>query len=228
MDQDMRDGLKKLYEAPAPAGKRAFLRTMQPQPIRIRYMLWIQTAYISKCEWVLSAIFFCVVLFLSRHFEMAAFIAVIAMMPVLAAVSVSESMSSMTYGMKELEMSARFSVKSVILARMCILGTVNLIFACVCAVFLQGKYTCTVLYLMVPYLATVYLCLMIIRKIPGRDGVYACVGCSFGVSMAMIYLIFDHGMWIYQDRHIYVWFAAVVMLACMNWNEGRRMLFSFC
>ena len=107
MDQKMQEELKKIYAAPAPAGKRAFFRTVQPQPVRIRYMLWIQAAYISKCIWILSAVFFGIILFLSRYYEIALFVTVIAVMPLLAAGSVTESMRSFTYGMRELEMTAR-------------------------------------------------------------------------------------------------------------------------
>lgn len=224
MDRKIRDGLKKIYAAPEPVGKRAFFRSMQPQPVRIRYMLWIQAAYISKSAWLLSAVFLGVILFLSRYFDMIAFIAMIAMMPVLAAGSVSESVSSITYGMKELEMSARFSVKSVVLARLCILGTVNMIFAFTCAIFVQGRFMYTVLYLLVPYLAAVYLCLLVVRNIPGRDGIYACIGGSLGISMLAIYSIMSNYMWIYQERYIYVWIAAAAMLVYMDLKEGKHMI----
>jgi len=224
MDQRMREELKKIYAAPAPAGKRAFFRAVQPQPVRIHYMLWIQAAYISKCTWILAAVFFGIILFLSRYYEIALFVTVIAVMPLLAAGSVTESMRSFTYGMRELEMSARFSAKSVILARMCILGTVNILSAFFCALFVQGKYMCTVLYLLVPYLAAVYLCLLIVRIMPGRDGIYACTAGSFGLSMLAIGSILGKGMWIYEERHLYVWLAAAVLLACMSLKEGRRTL----
>ncbi len=83
---------------------------------------------------------------------------------------------------------------------------------------------CTVLYLLVPYLAAVYLCLLIVRIMPGRDGIYACTAGSFGISMLAIGSILRKGMWIYEERHLYIWLAAVVLLACMSLKEGRRTL----
>ncbi len=45
--------------------------------------------------------------------------------PFLALLLIAESTKSAIYGMNELEMSARFSLKSVVLARLIILGVFN-------------------------------------------------------------------------------------------------------
>ncbi len=225
MNKKMKDELKKLYEAPMPIRKRAFMRKLCPQPVSIRYMLWIQVSYISKWEWLISLILFGIIVFFSRMNEIVkVFIAVLAVMPVLAAGSVSESVRSVTYGMKELERSARFSVKSVVLARMCIMGVENFLFTCACALLIQGRFLHIIVYLLVPYLAAVYLCLVIVRKVSGSEGIFACIGCSIGISILTISSTVYNNTWIFHEQYIYVWAAAAVILIYMNLKQSRCMI----
>ena len=65
-----------------------------------------------------------------------------------AAFSFSDSSE---WGMSELEMSARFSLKSVVLARMVIVGIANIVLEMILALLAGGNLLETVLYLLVPY-----------------------------------------------------------------------------
>lgn len=223
MNHNMKEDLQRLYEAPKPAKKRIFLRQMHLQPMRIQHVLWIQISYISKWEWVLSASFFAVMTLLSLYDNERVFVTVLAMMPFFAAASVSESIRSQAYGMDELEMSARFSLKSIVLARMGILGTENLLVALIAALMLEGKVLQTMLYLLVPYLITVYGCLQIVRKISGKEGIYSCMFFSIIVIM-MLGVSYVHYSWIYRAQFLFVWAAIVFILLHMNYREGKRLV----
>lgn len=221
MDQKMKKELKRLYEAPEPVGKRAFFRELSPRPVSTGYMLWMQISYISKWEWICSGVFFGTVIILSYFYQTKALGIILAMMPFLAVAGVSESMRSVTYGMDELEMSARFSLKSIVLARMWIIGTENLALALVAGFFMKENFVQMVLYLMVPYLLTVYGSLLIVRHMPGREGIYACMGLSVVISMSILYSILSYD-WIYQEQFGFFWFLVVMALLYMDVKESRQ------
>ena len=211
-----------IYHAPPPKNKRSFLRRIKPQPMNLAYILYTQVSYISKLEWVVSVCLFVATVFMSCFFEPAVFSVALAWMPFLAVVGVSESMRSVTYGMEELEMAARFSLKSIVLARMGIVGIENMVFVLLCAAFVQGKLLLTMLYLLVPYLATVYASLLITRKSPGREGKYLCVAFSMVVSITACFGLADYA-WIYQERYNGVWVLSVMALVGFNYKESRRV-----
>lgn len=221
MNRRMKEQLKNLYEAPKPVGKRAFFRKLNPQPLCMGYVLWTQISYVSKWEWILSVVFFDVTVFISKYFETRVLSAVLAMMPFLAVASVSESMRSVTYGMEELEMTARFSLKSIILGRMGIVGIENLVLAFLAAYFIKEKLMQTVLYLLVPYLITVYGSFHLVRKVPGREGIYASFGFSVVVSMAVSVSILNYN-WIYKESYYGLWFITVAFLLYITFKESRR------
>lgn len=222
MNKKMQDELKKMYAAPIPAGKRNFFRKINPQPLCLRHIIWMQISYISKWEWIVSAILFGIVVFTSYYYEFFVLGIALAMMPLLAVFSVSKSVSSITYGMDELEMAARFSLKSIVLARMGVLGTENLILALAFALWIQGKFVCVVLYLLVPYLITVYISLYIVRYMPDKDGIYVCAAVSVAVSLCMINICYKSSF-IFQERFTSVWLAAFVLLVWMVFKESRKI-----
>lgn len=224
MNKKLRKELKQLYEAPKPPNKRAFFREMNMRPMHPWYIFQLQIRYISKWEWALSMAFLGIALIMSRYFDILALSVMLAMMPVLAASTVSESMRSVTYGMNELEMSARFSLKSIVLARMVVLGAVNLCLAVIFSILMHGEFFISIWILLVPYLFTAYAGLWAIRKIPGMEGIYLCMGISAAVSLALIYLSLDKQISLTQKEFRSLWLAAVIVLLYLNWNQGKKML----
>lgn len=221
MDRKMKEQLKEIYEAPKPSGKRAFFRKIELPPLKIGNILWMQWFYITKWEWIVSAILFGVAVVVGHLYREWVFITVLAMLPFLAVVSVSESVRSITWGMSELEMSARFSLKSVVLARMVIVGTANVVLEMILALLVRGNFLETVLYLFVPYLFTAYGSLILVRTIPGKDGIYACAGLGVLVSMMTEFSIIQYS-WIYQTRYEGFWFVVVCFIMYLITKEGKR------
>lgn len=221
MDRKIREQLNKIYEAPKPVRKRAFFRKTELPPLKIRQILWMQCFYITKWEWIVSAVLFAAVVVIGRIYREWMFPAVLAMLPFLAVVSVSESVRSITWGMSELEMSAKVSLKSVVLARMVIVGIANVILEMMLALLAGGNFLETVLYLFAPYLFTTYGSLILVRTISGKDGIYACAGLGALVSITMEFSILQYG-WIYQPRYTGIWFAGVCFIMYLMIKEGKR------
>ena len=218
MNQELQEQLKQIYSAPQPEHKREFIRNHSSRKISLWHMLGIQLAYISKKVWVISALLLAGVVFMSKTWEPRMLGFALALMPLLVLISVSESVRSIIYGMDELEMAARFSLKSIVMAKLGILGVENLVILMLAAVFIRGQFLPSTLYLLTPYLVTALGNLMLVRRIRGVEATYACTALAALVSLAQIYGTFTY-QWLYETRYVGIWGIAVVILFCMVIRE---------
>lgn len=225
MKRERMEQLRRLYEAPKPVGKRAFFRKMEQRPISISKMLWLQCACMPKWEWILAICVFAVILTLSHTGPQWMWGMALAMMPFLAVTGVSKSIRSVTYGMNELEQAARFSLKSIVLARMGIVGVENLVLTILFAAAVGEGIFQTALYLLIPYLVTTYGSLILVRKMPGKEGVYTCAGLAAFVIMAEFIVYMDYSWtWIFQVQYVYLWLLAAFILLALVVKESNRVV----
>ena len=121
----------------------------------------------------------------------------------------------MMYGMSEFEMSTRFSLKSIVLARMSILGLINFaviaILTPLCRIGNDFSLLRTGMYLMVPYLLTVNFSLWITRQVNSRETIYGCMCVAVIVSGINTGLHFVTDL-IYQEIYTGWWIALSVSL----------------
>lgn len=230
--KEIKTELIRFYEAPRPLKKQSFIQSirksvegsLESEPLNILHIFRVQLSYISKWTWLASIIFFTGALLTEYFFKGLFTSAVICMIPFLVVVSITESMRSVTYGMEELEMSARFSLKSVILARMGIMGIENMLLLLVLAGIAGGEIWRTVLYILVPYLTTSYGSFYIVRRISGREGSYVCAGLAVLVCTLMIGGIYFY-QWIFEIKYISLWAAAAAFFLVMTIKEGRNIIY---
>ena len=221
MNRINKEQLKKLYEAPEPTGKRAFFRGLELKPLNTGKILWMQCRYISWWEWILSVFVLGGTVILEFFYGKNVLGILLSVVPLFAVIGVSDSVRSVTWGMSELEMSARFSLKSIVLARMVVAGIVNAVLELLFAFLAGGDFGKNVLYLMVPFLISAYGSLILVRTIPGKDGIYACAGLGAFVSAMMEFSILQYS-WIYQTRYTGIWFAVVCLIMYLIIKEGKR------
>lgn len=218
MKRELKKALIELYEAPIPQKKQAFLKQIREPGISNRQFFLLQAGYIGKWVWLVSVIIFLGALFCGYYAEKNVLWVISAMMPFLAVTLITENIRSELYGMSELEMSSRFSLKSVLFARMGIIGMVHLVILCF-AVGFGGSQSgsslfCVGVYLLVPYLLTDVIGLWIVRKIHGKEAVYA----SFGVAVLIMLLpILDNCMFntLYQPG-VFGWWVALLIVLCVR------------
>lgn len=227
MNRYLKQELKQAFAAPLPDSqkKARFLRTLPRPPIRMRQFLLIQTAYLRKRVLVLSLLFLLPVLTGARQMEPDTLWAICALIPFLALLAVTESTRSVVYGMQEFELSTRFSLKSVMLARMSVLGLLDaFVLCCLIPFYAAGNKLSLLqagLYLLVPYLLTVNGSLWISRRFHGREALYGCLCAAVVVSMAScaIRLLAN---FIYQFSYMQWWLLFAVFLFGKTGQEIRR------
>lgn len=227
MNKQMKRSIQKAFEAPQPnqQEKTRFLKTF-PQPgISIWKFILTQATYLQKWTLLFSVLLLFPALTGAYHFEKNTLWIVSAFVPFLGLLAVTENARSMVYGMNEFEMSTRFSLRSVILARMEVLGVLDLLILCflipLCCIGNDFSLFQTGIYLLVPYLLTVTTGLWITRRFHSREAIYGCMSVTVLISGANmgLHLIAD---FVYQSSYISWWFVLSVLLV------GKMIYETYC
>lgn len=227
MNKQIKESIQKAFEAPKPnqQEKARFFRTLPQSQINIWQFILIQAAYLRKWTLFLSTLLLFPTLIGAYYIEKNTLWVISAFIPFLGLLVVTENTRSIVYGMNEFEMSARFSLKSVILARMGILGTLDFfVFCCLIPLCNIGNYFSlfqTGIYLLVPYLLTVNINLWITRRFHSKETVYSCMGVTVIISGANAGLHFIADF-VYQFSYIKWWSVLFVLLV------GRMIYEIYC
>lgn len=216
MNRALKQKLKKAFEFPAPnrQEKARFLRTLAKPQISMRQFVFAQITYLRKRVLALSLLLLVPALMGAHHMNPNTLWILSALIPFLGLLAVTESTRSAKYGMQELEMSARFSSKSVVLAKMSILGLLDgLVICCLIPLCRSGNLSLlqTGIYLLVPYLLTVTISLWFTRRLHGREAFYGCMCAAALVSMTNfgLHILAD---FLYQFTYIHWWIILSVFL----------------
>lgn len=225
--------LKKSFEPPEPLGKQHFLRNFNYPKASPLEVFAVQAGYIPKYVWIVLV--FPILLFLLFEY-LAGFHAesydviwyVSAFMPVLAVLAVTETFRSGVYGMVELEMTAKYNLPQILLMRMGILGTLDLllVFAVIPMVIRWGdvNFLQAAVYLLVPWECT---CLLAFQMEKYRKGsILGNIFCGVFVCMIEIFLG-NHGEFAYDVKKLPIWVLVFlglsVCLARQIWRIWREM-----
>ena len=225
MKQETKTYLQEAFAAPEPERKKDFLKSAVPVQISMFDFVKTQISYIRKRVWVVSVLIFALALMCVDCVGKESIWVISSLIPFIALCAVTESARSATYGMTELEMSARFSLKSVTLARMVSIGMLHLVILCVLIPVTGGTSYLPIfrtgIYLIVPYLLTSVLGLMVVRRLHDREIVYACMGCAVLVSLLCAYTR-NFLSWVYGEKYFIWWCALVMYLLVKVYREYKK------
>ncbi len=227
MNKQIKKSIQKAFEAPKlnQQEKARFLRTLPQSQINIWQFILIQAAYLRKWTLFLSVLLLFPALIGAYYIEKNTLWIISAFIPFLGLLAVTENTRSIVYGMYEFEMSARFSLKSVILARMGILGVLDFfVLWCLtplCSIGSHFSLFQTGIYLLVPYLLTVNINLWITRRFHSKETVYSCMSVAviIGGANAGLHFIADS---VYQFSYIKWWSVLFIFLV------GRMIYEVYC
>lgn len=229
-ERKLKEMLSAAYEPPEPKHKSEFIKKYRYNEISSVSFLLSQIRFIRKWVWAVSVVLFAGLVvsceFLIRR--QASVWLISALVPFIAVTAFAESTKSLTYEMDELEKATRFSVKSILLARMEIIGFFHLILFFVLSVIVRGytgiHFIRNGIYLLVPYLLTNFICMLFVRGNPrGAELIQiytkAAVFISAAIFIAERYLSF-----LYQERYFIWWMVAFVLLFAATVREyGGRI-----
>ncbi len=223
MDRRLKEELCRYYKVPKPQRKQEFIRQFGVRKMNMPYLVWMQAKYISKWIWLVS-VCLCVLIYAVTYVMEEKYVSVIyGLIPFLVMISVTESMRSYRYGMEELELSARFSLKSIVMARMAMLGVGNLIVLIVIVNVLGECAGYQILHVLTPYFLTAGGSLHIVRIIRGNENTFFCFLLAATISFLQMLL-----PWRFQEMfapgYVPMWAAAFVMGIIITVKESYRTI----
>ncbi len=227
MKREFREVLKEGFAAPDPERKQAFFKNLELERVRGVDFLVSQAGYIRKWVWGLSALVFAVAVLGAQVLQRNMIWCISAFMPLLAMALITETGRSQAYGMAEFELSTRFSLRSVVLARLCILGAADLLLICLLIPLVGidkgAGFFQTGVYLFCPYLLTAFSGLWVMRRVRSRDALYLCAGISAGVSMGNL-LLYTRCVWLFAEQNFIWWLAVLVLLGAGTGNQSYKTI----
>lgn len=219
--------LQQAFTPPPPTGKRNFLRQASCRQMTFGDFLHSQVRYLKKWIWCASASVFAIGILGAAVLSLNMVWVIASCSPILALTVLSENGRSERYQMEELELSTRFSLRSVLLARMTILGITNLLLLTLLLPLALLNNTLSPLavglYIVTPFLLTVQIGLAISRKVKGKDGLYACIGIAVIVSVS-ISLSHIQAPFLYLEQYIPWWFLTLTVLCIATTKHSVKMI----
>lgn len=214
MNKKLKKAIKEAFLAPAPRKKKEFLQSIPQPSFGTAAFLSYQASYIRRRIWAFDLFIFITALLAAGFMEQDTLWNVSALMPLLALTILTESGRSKAYGMAEFEMSTRFSLKSIVLARLGILGITNMLFL-ILLIPLAVRNNGTTLfqtgvYMLCPYLITTFFGLLAVRKIHGKESIYLCAGIA--VSVSFVSLILHQILPVVYKNYYFVWWVGFLFL----------------
>lgn len=220
--------LAEAFCPPPPDKKENFVASLPRQRISNARFLLIQAGYLPLWVWGVCLLPFPLLLLNAWLMAKSTLWMLSALIPFVAMSAVAENTRSALHHMAELEMASRFSLKSIVFARLGIVGTSHLLLLCVLAPFVSHSEKIALwqsgLYLLTPYLLTTFLSLICSRRLRGREALYACMGVSVMVSCLSIFLQ-EKMPFFYQKKFVFWWLAALLFLILPILWEYRQSIY---
>ena len=223
--------LKEICSTSEPEEKKAFFQELEDRgltsrrPVVINHgdFLLRQFLYVGKWIWLLSAVLLlCITGICYGNTGNYPF----ALTPLLAAGILVETGRSFRWKMAELEYTARFSLRSVMLARMFLVGIVEtaglLVVIWVVRPWFSYSLIRVFLYMMVPYLAASLLGSVYERKNRSDNNWGSIIICflSSGLFVAAPYYLSS----LYEERFTVIWTVAFILLVFSLVVSMRRWI----
>ena len=223
MNRKLKSELAEYFEAPAPEGKRAFVRQFGMPEISLCRMVLMQARYLSPVVWLASALVFGLAVGFAAIAQEKYVNVLYGCIPFLVLLSVTETTRSYRHGMEELEMSARFSLKSIMLARMFMLGLGNLVVLVALVLTLLGLGAGNGVHVFTPYFLTAGGCLCIVRRVRGTESMYLCFGLAALISGMSMYLPWRYAL-LFAPENLPGWVALCGVGIFFAVREGYRTI----
>lgn len=229
MNKKLKNEIQKVFEAPTPnqQEKMRFLKTLPKPKISMWQFILTQATFLRKSTLLISLLLIIPALLGTYYIDLNTLWVISSLLPFLALLAITESTRSSVYGMTEFEMSTRFSLKNVVLARLSILGSLDFIILCcvipLCHISSEISLFQTAIYLFAPYLLTINTNLWITRHFQGKESIYTCMSITVLISGLNASLHFI-AKFIYQFSYFNWWLLLVVILIAGMINEITRTI----
>lgn len=225
MSKKINDIIRLAYEPPEPLEKERFLAGFREAPIGHPEFVLRQFGFIKKRIWFLYSLMFAATLFIGTQAIKNAEEALwwfSAALPFLTIFLVTELSRSISCNMAELEMSCRYSLADIAVARSFIMGLSQLISIGIFAAVFHKTSGISILntgvYLLTPYLLSLILSMGVLRRAGAREKLYLSVASCCFVSAACLWIKYNCPF-VYEVGYISIWNIAFAVLVILTVYE---------
>ena len=226
MNRKLKENIAAAFDAPAPRRKTEFLSSINFLKVTLSDFILAQMGYIRKRVWLATLLAIAsalLILYTNVTENVLGFVwSVSSLLPFTVLAGITEIARSISYNMAELESSCKYSFSDVVLARLGIIGCINLLmFAIVIALFhIEGSIGVWRLgtYLFVPYLLSCALSLFTLNRLRSKENIYICGGISGFVSITNAFLSNQYQS-VFSDEYTLFWAIALCFL--LLWTAGE-------
>ncbi len=220
-DKKIKLAIKLAYELPESKRKKDLLMSLDTPRISLYEFFISQIKYIRKRTLFIQAItmLICLIALLSidKSNLKINYISILpSIIPFFVLTIATEIFRSISYNMMELEMSTRYSLGQIIIARTAILGSLNFIFFIFLLIFLKFKLEYSILslslYILIPFLLTCFGFLYVMNYIRNKNVNFYCAGISIFISLSN-FLLYNANYNIYNYLSLDFW---LILFACLT------------
>lgn len=233
MKNDMKQLLNDAFYAPEPKEKQNFLKNIRPREVSMLEMLLQQFSYIRVTVWLYALLLIAIAVLGSVYRVEQTTLVITMMMPFVAVASVLETRRSRKYGMSELEMATRFSLRSVVIARLLIVGLAAITVLCVVSPMIATTFgedvNVTAIHIVIPYFITMIIGLWLERSPLGRATEYGSIVVAFVISFLALVFYFNHPVFmssyteIIEKWGVFVALLLMVITAMEQWKTVNNV-----
>lgn len=220
---DVKRLLKNAYPLEPSERKAAFLRAYQPRQMNYRELLGLQFQYMGPQLTILYGYALTMRLGLIAHQDEALARLFAALMPVLALIALTGLGKSEKYGMAEMEMASRFSLRMLKILRLTLIGLAGAVsmaaVSCVLKIVTGVNLLCSFALACIPYLATTFFSMLLIRKWHSRKNIYGCAAIAVFVCLVSFW-----GVEILAGLSRGVLWASLLICALLTGSEISKYL----
>lgn len=229
-NRELKNMIKNAYDVESSGNSRAFVGQFQKREMHAWDILKQQTVglgFVNAFAGLIVLFTFWQIALQCRCEDEFMYARISAIIPLIALVAFSGMGRSEKYGMDELEMASRFSLRTVLAARLIIVGMIDaVIFIALMIIFGQLTNMGTLQALnvvLVPYLITAWGCLLITRKLHSSKDVAVCAGFG-GMVCLMCVLTGPDTPWRYLFMGNLVSYILCTALLAMFGLEINKLL----
>ena len=190
-DRQLKKMIADAYELEPSHDKTAFLKQYRTRELHIWDILDQQSREIGLVNLIVSLLVLFVIWQIAlqkENSDILEFARISSLIPAIAITAVSGMGRSEKYGMDELEMSTRFSLRAVMSARLVVVGSIDMLIFILLMIIL-GHCTDfstlqTLMVLTIPYLLTAWGCLLITRKMHNSKEIGVCL--AYGALVCLM------------------------------------------
>lgn len=174
--------LKEVYPVEPSRKGKAFIKAHRKRELHLMDILGMQLKFMGPASFLAAAAVFGIFFLLFQEQNPEQLWDLSLLMPVAALFAMMDFWKSERFGMREMEMSCRFSTRFIRAARLFIsgAGSLMLFLSLVPVVYLRAGISLgrSIFYLGFPYLLTVWGCLWVCRKWHDRQNIYGCIAVA--------------------------------------------------